>query len=47
MQTGDICDREATSFKIDIRHQYRYERHQPRTGRRLDLQKILRRQVLH
>jgi hypothetical protein len=46
-QASDVCNREAASLKIDIRHQDPNERHQPRAGRRLDLQKILRRQVQH
>jgi hypothetical protein len=46
-QTSDIGNREAASLKIDIRYQDSNERHQPRASPRLDLQKILRRQVQH
>jgi hypothetical protein len=46
-QTGDIGNREAASLKIDIRYQDPNERHQPKASPRLDLQKILRRQVQH
>ena len=46
-QTCDICDGEESSLKIDIRHQRRDEWHQPKAGRRLYLQQILRRQVQH
>jgi hypothetical protein len=46
-QTRDIDHGEAASLKIDIRHQGRHERHQPRAGGRLNLQDILRWQVQH